>query len=165
MRQYLGVAFGLAFQDSTGLGAAIKLKEQMQSSAAGKVEDAVAIRDSDAAEKTGESTDAVPLRERSARATRLDSETDEELVAFDVVREVPACGEAERVGTAVVQLVAVNALVIGDKDRSAFIRVPSGTAAFPRPAFETAGIGRARATRRAFAGERSRLSVWGSTGD
>ncbi|MCW3017733.1 MAG: hypothetical protein JWN10_41, partial [Solirubrobacterales bacterium] len=124
VRQNLGVACGLLLQDAQGLSATIKLKEQMQRIAAGDIEDAVAIGYCDAAEQTGESTDAVPLRERSARAARLDSETDEELVAFDVVREVPARGEAERVGTAVVQLAAVDALVVGDKDRSAFIEYP-----------------------------------------
>jgi hypothetical protein len=41
-----------------------------------------------------------------------------------VVREVSTCGETERVGTAVVQFAALDALVIGDEERPAFIEYP-----------------------------------------
>jgi hypothetical protein len=65
VRQYLGVARGLLLQDAGGLGAAIKLKEKVERIAAGDVEDAVAIGYGNASEETGESADAVPLRERA----------------------------------------------------------------------------------------------------
>ncbi len=86
----------------------------------------------------------VPLRECAVCVVGFDGEAGEELVGFDVVREVAACGVVERVGVRVVKLAWLDALVIGDYERACLIEYP----VVGQGALASSGPGRKRSSTR-----------------
>jgi hypothetical protein len=119
-----GVVLSLLEESCRCLGPTIKLDEQVQRRAAQTFEDPVPVSHDDAGEHLMTRPLAVPLREHPARSVCVYGEANEELVRFDVMRELLAVGHTSRNGMLPAKLGPVDAAMVSDEEHACLIENP-----------------------------------------
>ena len=122
-RDLSGVAHRLLAKPMRRLGRTVKLKQQVHGRTARKGEHAVAVR-CHALEQLMGGAFAVPLPQRAVLGVGFRREQREELVDFDVVRELARVRYPERVRVPPTQATTLDALVRGDDMRACLIEYP-----------------------------------------
>jgi len=122
-RYLSGVGHCLLAKPLCRLGRTVKLKQQVHGRTAREGEDAVAVR-CHALEQLMGGAFAVPLPQRAVLGVRFRREEREELVDFDVVRELARVRYPERVRVPPTQATTLDALARGDDVGAGLIEYP-----------------------------------------